>query len=254
MAEALPAAVAELLPFVGDAEQLRVCKVSCKGAQVLPQEAVLAGLRALPQWSLSADGKAISRSLVAKNFKAALQFLNDVGAVAEEEGHHPDMHLTGYRTVCLELSTHDVAGGGLTLPDFALAAKIDALHVECSPKWLREQAAARAMRERLAAVGRFIELRKECDRDGLLGMLASPCDLCGEPAPESIDAYLESWRSCAEAEVTSPPCAHTAGDPLTVRVGFTRSGGEEVTELFTFSEAGDITRVGYAGPPPEPEA
>jgi 4a-hydroxytetrahydrobiopterin dehydratase len=45
--------------------------------------------------------------------------------VAELEGHHPDLHLTGYRNVAVELWTH--AAGGLTENDFILAAKIDAL-------------------------------------------------------------------------------------------------------------------------------
>ena len=48
--------------------------------------------------------------------------------LANIEDHHPDLHLTGYRNVALELSTHAV--GGLTENDFILAAKIDLLSVE----------------------------------------------------------------------------------------------------------------------------
>ena len=55
-----------------------------------------------------------------------------VGQVAESEDHHPDLHLTGYRNVAIELSTHAV--GGLTENDFILAAKIDQLPVELKPK------------------------------------------------------------------------------------------------------------------------
>lgn len=54
-------------------------------------------LREVPRWSLSADGKALSRKFVARNFKSALAFFNDAGEVAEAEGHHPDFHLTNYR-------------------------------------------------------------------------------------------------------------------------------------------------------------
>ena len=47
--------------------------------------------------------------------------------VAEAEGHHPDLHLVGYRNVAVELWTH--AAGGLTENDFILAAKIDQVPV-----------------------------------------------------------------------------------------------------------------------------
>ena len=70
-----------------------------------------------------------------------MTFFNEVGVISEAEGHHPDLHLTSWRNVELVLSTHAI--GGLSLPDFVLAAKIDAIEVECSPKWLREQAAAK---------------------------------------------------------------------------------------------------------------
>ena len=43
--------------------------------------------------------------------------------MAEEDGHHPDLHLVGYRKVIVELTTHAI--GGLSENDFILAAKID---------------------------------------------------------------------------------------------------------------------------------
>ena len=58
---------------------------------------------------------------------AALTFFNKIGQIAEEQDHHPDLHLTGYRNVAIEIWTHAV--GGLTENDFILAAKIDALPV-----------------------------------------------------------------------------------------------------------------------------
>ena len=51
-----------------------------------------------------------------------------MSAIAEDEGHHPDLHLTNWRDVRVDLSTHAI--GGLSLPDLVLAAKIDALEVE----------------------------------------------------------------------------------------------------------------------------
>ncbi len=57
--------------------------------------------------------------------------------MAEEEGHHPDLHLTNFREVEVCISTHAV--GGLTYPDFVLAAKLDMIDADYSPKWLKQQ-------------------------------------------------------------------------------------------------------------------
>lgn len=82
----------------------------------------------VPAWSVTADGKRIRREWKVKNFVVALAFFNRVGQIAEEEGHHPDLHLVGYRNVAIEIWTHAV--NGLTENDFILAAKIDTLDVE----------------------------------------------------------------------------------------------------------------------------
>ena len=81
-------------------------------------------LQALTDWSLSEDGKLIFRSFRLKNFEKAMKLLNAAAEVAEQQQHHPDMHLTGYRNVKIELTTHAI--GGLSENDFILAAKIDA--------------------------------------------------------------------------------------------------------------------------------
>lgn len=65
----------------------------------------------------------ITRSFTAKNWAAAMEFLNAASAIAEEEGHHPDLHLTNWRDVRVDLSTHAI--GGLSLPDLVVAAKLD---------------------------------------------------------------------------------------------------------------------------------
>ena len=69
-----------------------------------------------------------------------MKFLNAVSDLAEEEGHHPDIHLTNWRNCRIELTTHAI--GGLSMPDLVMAAKIDALPVVYSPKWMRENAVA----------------------------------------------------------------------------------------------------------------
>ena len=79
----------------------------------------------VPEWQLAADGKHLSRSWRALNFLTALDFFRRIGEVAEAQDHHPDLHLTNYRDVSVEIATHEV--GGLTENDFILAAKIDGL-------------------------------------------------------------------------------------------------------------------------------
>ena len=76
---------------------------------------------------LAGDAKRISRSWTVKNFMAGIDFFNKVAALAEDEGHHPDLHLEGYRNVSIAIWTH--AAGGLTENDFILAAKIDQIPV-----------------------------------------------------------------------------------------------------------------------------
>jgi 4a-hydroxytetrahydrobiopterin dehydratase len=66
----------------------------------------------------------LARSYEFPDFKFALAFVNRVGEVAEQQGHHPDISL-GWGNVQITIWTHAV--GGLTESDFILAAKIDRL-------------------------------------------------------------------------------------------------------------------------------
>jgi 4a-hydroxytetrahydrobiopterin dehydratase len=101
------------------------CTACEGGTPPFTAEQVAGHLPAVPEWKLSDDGKMIRRKYKFKDFVSALAFLNKVGELAEAEDHHPDLHLTGYRHVALELSTHAI--GGLSANDFIVAAKIDAL-------------------------------------------------------------------------------------------------------------------------------
>ena len=56
------------------------------------------------------------------DFVSALEFTNEIGEIAEEQGHHPDIHLSWGR-VGVEIWTHKI--DGLTESDFVLAAKFD---------------------------------------------------------------------------------------------------------------------------------
>jgi 4a-hydroxytetrahydrobiopterin dehydratase len=103
--------------------------VSCEGGiPPLAPERIQTLLGEVPGWRLTAGDKAIRREWRVKDFATALDFFQRVGQVAEAEDHHPDLHLTGYRNVAIEIATHAV--GGLTENDFILAAKIDELPVE----------------------------------------------------------------------------------------------------------------------------
>lgn len=110
-----------------DAKELtkRRCAPCEGGVQPLSIEQSRSLLRELPQWRLSDDGESIVRQLVLRNFVEALELCNQIGQLAEEEQHHPDLHVTGYRKLRVELTTHAI--GGLSENDFILAAKIDRL-------------------------------------------------------------------------------------------------------------------------------
>lgn len=103
--------------------------VGCEGiGETLSSAELQSHLPLIPEWSLDQEGKQITKSFRAKNFSVALEFLNRVGAVAESEGHHPDIAIKSYNHVHLALSTHSL--GGLTTNDIIMAVKIDALPVE----------------------------------------------------------------------------------------------------------------------------
>jgi 4a-hydroxytetrahydrobiopterin dehydratase len=105
------------------------CK-PCEGDDVtrLTADQVKGLLSAVSKWHATTAGKAMRREWTVEDFTTALDFFQRIGQVAEAQGHHPDLHLTGYRKVAVELSTH--ALGGLSENDFILAAKIDQLPVK----------------------------------------------------------------------------------------------------------------------------
>lgn len=100
--------------------------IPCEGGvpALSPAEAH-ALLAALPEWRLNDDGTRIRRDWSLGTFRDGIRLLNNVGALAEREQHHPDLHLVSYRHFWIELTTHAI--GGLSINDFVLAAKIDAI-------------------------------------------------------------------------------------------------------------------------------
>lgn len=77
----------------------------------------------VPQWRV-VNGHHIAREFKFPDFKQALAFVNNVGTIAEEQGHHPDIFLTWGKA---EVTTWTHKIDGLTESDFILAAKIDRL-------------------------------------------------------------------------------------------------------------------------------
>ena len=75
-----------------------------------------------PNWALTDGATHLQRSYVFKNFVCAMEFANRLADVAEEEGHHPDLHI-GWGKCTVDLWTHKI--NGLTESDFFMAAKSD---------------------------------------------------------------------------------------------------------------------------------
>lgn len=76
----------------------------------------------LKGWTV-VEEKKLEKKFVFKSFKEALAFVNKVGGLAEEEGHHPNIYLYGWNKVKISLTTHAI--GGLSENDFIIASKID---------------------------------------------------------------------------------------------------------------------------------
>ncbi len=95
--------------------------IPCEGGiPPIPKKEALALVHALMHWKLT--GKKIQREWKFKNFVESMRFVEKVAVLAEEEEHHPDIHIH-WNKVKLELWTHAI--NGLSQNDFILAHKID---------------------------------------------------------------------------------------------------------------------------------
>ena len=75
-------------------------------------------------WSVSDDGKMLSKDFKFKGFYKTMSFVNSVAWIANAQVHHPDLEV-GYGHCLVNYTTHDI--DGLSVNDFICAAKIDAL-------------------------------------------------------------------------------------------------------------------------------
>lgn len=95
------------------------------GVEPMKKEEVETYLSLLKKsWKISADLKSISLRFEFKNFLEAIDFVNKVSPIAEEQGHHPDIYIY-YNKVDITLTTHAIKG--LSVNDFLVAAKVELL-------------------------------------------------------------------------------------------------------------------------------
>ena len=101
----------------------RSCTPCRGGVPPLSGEPLRTFREKLPFWKVI-DEHHLAKSFLFPDFKTALDFVNRIGALAEQEGHHPDICLS-WGKVDVITYTHKI--GGLSENDFILAAKIDEL-------------------------------------------------------------------------------------------------------------------------------
>jgi len=103
--------------------------VPCRGGVPALSGSALESLhKEIPLWKIVNEHH-ITRTFTFPDFKQALDFVNRMGTLAEEQGHHPDILLAWGKTE-ITLWTHKI--DGLTESDFIMAAKIDQLHASGS--------------------------------------------------------------------------------------------------------------------------
>jgi 4a-hydroxytetrahydrobiopterin dehydratase len=98
--------------------------VPCRGGTPpLEGEELEVLARQVPEWEV-VEGHHLKRRFRFKDFRGALDFVNRVGELAEEQAHHPDVEF-GWGRAVITIFTHKI--DGLTESDFVLAAKINRL-------------------------------------------------------------------------------------------------------------------------------
>jgi 4a-hydroxytetrahydrobiopterin dehydratase len=100
----------------------KTCTPCRGGVPPLARDQAEGYLEQAEDWQLLDDGRRIERAFKLKNFREALAFVDRVGALAEAEGHHPDISF-GWGYARISLSTHKIKG--LHENDFIMAAKIN---------------------------------------------------------------------------------------------------------------------------------
>ncbi len=100
------------------------CSACNSAASPLSEQEIQELLQQVTGWELRADGKAITLKRKFKNFKQALDFVNELSEIAETERHHPDIAF-GWGYAEITLQTHAI--DALHRNDFIVAAKMNEL-------------------------------------------------------------------------------------------------------------------------------
>ena len=90
---------------------------------VLSEQEIARAIDGLPGWARDKD--TVAATFRRKDWRDALAFVNAIGDEAERRNHHPDVCISGYRTVTIRLTTH--SEGGITRRDVSLAAWISGI-------------------------------------------------------------------------------------------------------------------------------
>lgn len=101
------------------------CDACINAVRSLSEEEYKPLFAELQGWTVQ-DGHHLLKSFITRNFTEALELANKIGALADEEGHHPDL-LVRWGELRIQMWTHKV--DGLTEADFVLAAKIDRIRI-----------------------------------------------------------------------------------------------------------------------------
>jgi 4a-hydroxytetrahydrobiopterin dehydratase len=113
-------------PGKEDIMQTKLAEKSCTpcrgGVPPLTREAAEEYRREAPEWTLADDATRIERTYRFRNFRDAFGFVEAAAALAEAEGHHPDISF-GWGYATLSLRTKKIKG--LHENDFIMAAKLD---------------------------------------------------------------------------------------------------------------------------------
>ena len=91
-------------------------------SELLEKEELTIALKKCPEWEY--ELKYITRTIEFEEFMEGIDFVNNVGEIADDAQHHPDIMIK-HTTVTIKLTTHDV--GGVTDLDIQLAQRIDNL-------------------------------------------------------------------------------------------------------------------------------
>lgn len=104
--------------------------IPCKGDVSPLQQVEIDNLKKeIPDWEIAGDH--IEKTFEFSNFVEAMKFANRITIIAQEEDHHPDLHIS-WGKVRVELTTHAI--NGLSTNDFIVAAKINKLEREKGEK------------------------------------------------------------------------------------------------------------------------